>query len=99
VLFVIDKGVVAESGSHAELLNNKGIYHKLVSIQVRIVIVFLGAKLLFKQYGIGTMQLAVRGCPSIITSMHIHCSKLHHISSVSTRLSQVTGVKYFTNLN
>ena len=34
VLFVIDKGVVTESGTHDELLKKQGIYHKLVSIQV-----------------------------------------------------------------
>jgi ABC-type multidrug transport system fused ATPase/permease subunit len=34
VLFVVDKGVVAESGSHNELLSRKGLYHKLVSIQL-----------------------------------------------------------------
>jgi len=33
-LFVIDKGVVAESGSHAGLLEKRGIYHKLVSLQL-----------------------------------------------------------------
>jgi ABC-type multidrug transport system fused ATPase/permease subunit len=34
VLFVVDKGVVAEKGRHDELLAKKGLYHKLVSTQM-----------------------------------------------------------------
>lgn len=34
VLFVVDKGVVSESGTHDELLEKKGLYHKLVSTQM-----------------------------------------------------------------
>lgn len=33
-LFVIDKGVVAEKGSHEELMTRQGLYHTLVSTQV-----------------------------------------------------------------
>lgn len=32
-IFVIDKGVIAESGSHQQLLKNKGIYYKLYELQ------------------------------------------------------------------
>jgi len=34
VLFVVDKGVVAEKGTHPDLLARKGLYHKLVSTQM-----------------------------------------------------------------
>ena len=34
-LFVIDKGVVAEHGSHDDLISRKGLFHTLVSKQVR----------------------------------------------------------------
>lgn len=35
VLFVVDKGVVAESGSHDELMAKQGIYSQLVSRQMQ----------------------------------------------------------------
>jgi ATP-binding cassette subfamily B (MDR/TAP) protein 1 len=34
ILFVVDKGVVAEQGTHEELLAKKALYHKLVSTQM-----------------------------------------------------------------
>jgi ABC-type multidrug transport system fused ATPase/permease subunit len=34
VLFVVDKGVVAEKGTHDELFSRKQLYHKLVSTQM-----------------------------------------------------------------
>lgn len=34
LIAVFDGGVVTEQGNHAELLERKGIYHKLVNMQV-----------------------------------------------------------------
>ena len=34
MLFVVDKGVVAESGNHDELMNKQGIYSQLVARQM-----------------------------------------------------------------
>jgi len=34
ILFVVDKGVVAEKGKHDDLIARKGLYHKLVSTQM-----------------------------------------------------------------
>lgn len=34
VICVIDKGVVAEMGTHGELLEKRGIYHKLYNMQM-----------------------------------------------------------------
>jgi ATP-binding cassette subfamily B protein len=35
-IFVIDEGRIAEDGSHEELMEKKGIYHKLVMIQTQL---------------------------------------------------------------
>jgi ATP-binding cassette subfamily B protein len=32
-IVVLDKGVVAEKGSHDELMRNRGLYRKLVDLQ------------------------------------------------------------------
>ena len=36
VIYVIDEGKVVESGSHEQLLEQKGVYHKLVRIQTEL---------------------------------------------------------------
>lgn len=46
VLFVVDKGIVSESGTHDSLLEKKGLYHKLVSTQVRVIVLSLPDPLL-----------------------------------------------------
>ena len=32
-IVVLDQGVIIEQGKHAELLQNKGLYHRLVKMQ------------------------------------------------------------------
>jgi len=36
VIYVIDEGKVVESGSHEQLLEQKGVYHNLVRIQTEL---------------------------------------------------------------
>ncbi len=36
IIYVLDDGRIAESGSHEELIEKQGIYHKLVMIQTRL---------------------------------------------------------------
>ena len=41
VLFVVDKGIVTEQGTHHELLALKQLYHKLVSTQVSLFLMYI----------------------------------------------------------
>ena len=45
VICGIDEGVVAETGSHAELMKQGGIYHTLVTNQVREWIICIAVTL------------------------------------------------------